>query len=77
MSAKQKHHKKHKQVKHQTESSTSHNPRAEHDRKARTRNDDVYANEGPSRMMKYAISAVIAVVVITLTVLFIGGFINW
>jgi hypothetical protein len=69
--------KKHKQHKHQTESSPSHSPRKQHDARARTHNEDVYAGGGVSKNVRYALIAVAAIMVVTLTVMFIGGFINW
>ncbi len=68
--------KKHKQQKHHTESSPSHEPRREHDRKTREHVDDVYVG-GVSKNMRYALIGVAAIMVVTLTVLFIGGFIKW
>lgn len=69
--------KKHKQQKHHTESSPSHSPRREHDRKAREHYDDAYSGGGVSKNVRYALIGVAAILVVTLTTLFIGGFINW
>lgn len=69
--------KKHKQQKHHTESSPSHSARREHDRKTRAHNEDVYASGGVSKNVRYGLIAVAAIMVVTLTVLFIGGFIRW
>ncbi len=66
----------HKNARH-TESSPSHDPRKKHDQKARQHEQDVYAGGGVSRNMQLALVVIAAIVVVTLTVLFVGGFINW
>ncbi len=69
---------KSKQPKHHTESSKSHDARKKHDRKARAHNEDVYAGgSGMSSSMKWGITAVAVIVVVTLTVMFIAGLIEW
>lgn len=68
---------KSKQHKHHTESSKSHNARKEHDRKARVHTDDVYEGGGVSKNVRLAMVVIVAVVVITLTVLFMAGLIGW
>lgn len=69
--------KKHKQHKHQTESSPSHSARRDHDRKTRAHEEDVYAGGGLSKNVRYALIGVAGFMVVSLTVLFIGGFIKW
>lgn len=71
------HHKHHKKNAHHSESSPSHDSRKEHDRKAREHDQDVYAGGGVSKNMQVALVVVAALVVVTLTVMFLGGFINW
>ncbi len=66
-----------KQKKHHTESSKSHDPRKTHDRTARSHSDDVYANEGRSNTSRYFMLAFAAILAVTLTVLFVGAFIDW
>jgi hypothetical protein len=63
--------------KHQTESSQSHNARREHDRKARSHADDVYQSGGVSRNVRWAMIAIAAVIIVTLTVSFMAGLIEW
>jgi hypothetical protein len=74
MATKSKHHKKNA---HHTESSPSHNPRRRHDQNARQHEQDVYEGGGVSKTMQLALAVVAAIMVVTLTVLFIGGFISW
>jgi ABC-type nickel/cobalt efflux system permease component RcnA len=71
------HRKHHKKNPHHTESSPSHDTRKEHDQKTRQHEQDVYAGGGVSRNVQIALVVVAGLVVVTLTVMFIGGFIAW
>ena len=69
--------KSNKQPKHHTESSHSHDPRKEHDRKARAHNEDVYGTGGVSNNVRLAMIAIAAIIIGTLTIAFMAGLINW
>jgi hypothetical protein len=68
--------------KHQTESNRSHNARREHDRQARAHNADVYATSsgsggGVSRNVRWVMAGIAVLVVVSLTVMFMAGWIEW
>jgi hypothetical protein len=58
-----------------SEAGRTRNERREHDRKVRTHDADVYA--GPSKTARYALAGAAIIVVATLTILFMAGFIRW
>ena len=66
-----------KSRKRHTESSESHSPRKKHDRRARAHNEDVYGTEGLPKIVKWAMVAIAAVIVVTLTITFMAGLIQW
>lgn len=65
MSKKQHHNKTH-----------SHKERREHDAAVRRHEADVYSNT-ESNLVRYSLYVVAAIIVVSLTLLFVGGFINW
>jgi hypothetical protein len=71
------HHKHHKTNPHHTESSPSHDPRKEHDRRARHHEQNVYAGGGISKNVRLALIVLAGVIGVSVTVLFVGGFIIW
>jgi hypothetical protein len=50
--------------------------RRKHDAAARHQAEEVYREEQP-KWMRYALIALAGIVVVSLTVLFVGGFIKW
>ncbi len=71
-----------KKQKHHTESSKSHNARREHDRKARAHNDNVYASSGGvgggrSKAVRWVLLGIAVVIVASLTLMFMAGWIEW
>jgi hypothetical protein len=55
---------------------TKHHDRSKHDAAVKHHNEDVYAGGQPP-WVRYMLIAVAVVAVVSLTVLFIGGFIRW
>jgi hypothetical protein len=55
---------------------TKHHDRSKHDAAARHHAEEVYEEEQP-RWVRYALIGLAAVVVVSLTLLFVGGFIRW
>jgi hypothetical protein len=60
-----------------SESGRHRNERREHDREARVHDEEVYNEPHESKGVRYFGLAMIVIVIVTLTALFMGGFIRW
>jgi hypothetical protein len=55
---------------------TKHHDRSHHDAAARHHVEEVYETEQP-RWVRYTLIGLASIIVVTLTLLFVGGFIRW
>jgi hypothetical protein len=63
--------------KHHTESSHSHNARKEHDREVRAREEETSNPWHQSKNARIGMGVVAIIIVVSLTLLFVGGVIRW
>ena len=64
-------------TKHQTESSKSHNARKKHDQQARQHEETTGNPWHESKGARIGMAALAIIVVVSLTLLFVGGVIRW
>jgi hypothetical protein len=55
---------------------TKHHDRSKHDAAVKHHNEEVYSSAQP-KWVRYVLIGVVAVVVVSLTLLFVGGLIKW